>query len=97
MKKENLRMQMLAGVITESQYNQMLEEVSNVETIQNEWMRLTTDLIDLVNQWKSGDKSVEEQIHNTYKEVKAAQKNLADSLIDGKRDIELLFTQMFYK
>ena len=71
-------------------------ESSEISAIQNKWMQLTTELNDLVNKWKSGDKSVEKQIHDKYKEVKATQKNFADALIDGNRNIELLLTQMFY-
>lgn len=71
-------------------------ESSEISVIQNKWMQLTTELSDLVNKWKSGDKSVEKQILNKYKEVKATQKNFADTLIDGNRNIELLLTQSFY-
>ena len=71
-------------------------ESSDISAIQNKWMQLTTELSDLVNKWKSGDKSVEKQIHDKYKEVKVTQKNFADALIDGNRNIELLLTQMFY-
>ena len=35
MNKENLRMQLLAGVITESQYNQKMEGIENAEKVKN--------------------------------------------------------------
>ena len=90
MKKEELIMQLLAGVITESQYKQKLDEVSKIETIQSEWMILTTEVIDLVNEWKSGNWKIEPQIHAKYKEVEKIQKNFKNTLADGHREIENL-------
>ena len=59
-------------------------------------MILSTELTDLVFSWKSGDRNLERFIQSKYKEVEAAQKNLANALIGGERDLELIFTQMFY-
>ena len=71
-------------------------ESSEISAIQNNWMKLTTELTDLVNRWKSGERKLERNIHSKYKEVEAAQKNLANVLIGGERDLELIFTKMFY-
>lgn len=71
-------------------------ESSEISAIQNNWMKLTTELTDLVNRWKSGERKLERNIQSKYKEVEAAQKNLANALIGGERDLELIFTQMFY-
>ena len=71
-------------------------ESSEISAIQNNWMKLTTELADLVKRWKSGENGIQPQIQDKYKEVKKAQENLTNTLIDNDHNLEILFKQMFY-